>query len=568
MSEKTNKKKKIKYIIIAIHALLTLAFAPLVFENVGVNPFMSKVVREVISSRGEIVMSYIYTEITALVLVFLFWNFVFKIFSGFKKSYITFLIIFVVGTAAIFLIWPEVFTNRYMHMHDNLTTFSAAIRLTPDYWHSFYLSVVYAAAMLFLPVRFSITLMQWAFFVAVLAYVFHRAKNNFGNLAYLIFLFFLFPNASEIMTYAHRICMYVILLALFTAIILFDIYEKKKRSVEETVGLCAFAAFLCVWRSEGIIFCAPLFIAYLIAVYKKAFARIFKTLVIFASFFAIISIPQKVGDEKYYGKDYSIMNSFENLYYIFNASNADLEYKNASNDLQKIEKIVPVGMVKEFATEGYRNYNVNVRKNYDLDQSAVSIDEAKEYMAAYKSVLAHNPLIIVKLRINWAFETCGLGGPFKLEEYTGEKHEIEERHYYGWDVGYVDYYQGFINKWRAIGLRDRFANKVFRLFTGYRDFTMNYAIYGIGLLILVLTNAFIAVKGIVSFFKKKDCFETVIGAAGFFALAAFAAIIAVMPVPSYIYFYSTWISMMTVVYIFGLYAVCSKKHGKGEKNAD
>ena len=72
MSEKTNIKKKIKYIIIAIHALLTLAFAPLVFENVGVNPFMSKVVREVISSRGEIVMSYIYTEITALFLEFCF----------------------------------------------------------------------------------------------------------------------------------------------------------------------------------------------------------------------------------------------------------------------------------------------------------------------------------------------------------------------------------------------------------------------------------------------------------------------------------------------------------------
>ena len=552
-----NPHTKIKYIIMAIHALLTFVFARLVLRNIGYNPSGTKVVNDIVSVKTETVTAYVFSEIFALIIIYCLWTLVFYVINNFKKAYILFIAIYVVGIAVLFLLWPEVFTHRNMHMDDNLTTYATAIRLTPDYWHSFYLSIVYAATMLVLPLRFSISLFQWSVFMFALAYIFFRADNYSGKLKYLIFTVFLFPNALEFITYSHRICMYMSVLAIYIAVITFDMADKRQRKPIDYIWIAAFAAFLSVWRSEGIIIGALTFIIYVLYFGQKKIKSILLRLLIFAGFYLIILIPQKIGDIKYYGNDYPLMNSFDTLYYILNSDEADLKYDGAAEDLAAIDKVVPLQLVKEYSTEGYRSYNVNVRGNSDINQSMIDSQTSDRYTQAYHNILKHNPFLTVKIKAGLVFKTLGFKSVFGLQEFSGE-HEYEaEWKYGGWDVGYSEYYLGnFIMEWRYVPLKFRIAEKTFRLAKNYFDFTFETGIYGITAFGLILLNAVIGFKGLIEFIKKKNSQRTMIGLITLVNLMSFSAIALVIPAPAYIYFFPSFCVMTIMIY---MYLICKKQ---------
>ena len=175
---KNRSLNTIKYIIMAIHAVLTFLFSKIVYRNIGYIPSGTKPIKEIVSLNTEIIIAYIFSEIFALIIIFCLWTLVFHVIQNFNKSYLIFVVLYLVGTIFLFILWPEVFTYRNMHMNDNLTTYASALRLTPDYWHSFYLSIVYAASMLVIPAKFSISLFQWSTFMFALAYIYYKAKKH------------------------------------------------------------------------------------------------------------------------------------------------------------------------------------------------------------------------------------------------------------------------------------------------------------------------------------------------------------------------------------------------------
>ena len=87
----------------------------------------------------------------------------------------------------------------------------------------------------------------------------------------------------------------------------------------------------------------------------------------------MVSLPQRIGDAKYYGKDYSIINSFEVLKYIFNSDNPVLDYDGAEDDMDAIGKFASIDSIKELGTDGYRRTNYGVKGNYDINQSGATV---------------------------------------------------------------------------------------------------------------------------------------------------------------------------------------------------
>ncbi len=555
---KTSKINSVKYIIAGIHFILSIFASRFVFKNIGINPSGTKVVEPIISDRAEQVMAFGLTVLFAAVLIYLFWSLVFHIVTHFKKSYILFLSIFVLGAGVLFIIWPEAFTGLD-GLCDNLVTYSCAVRLTPDYWHSIYLSTVYGACLLFIPVSFSITLVQWGFFVFTLAYIFERSEKWKTPFRFLILAVFFFPNALEIISYSHRMCMYVIILSLYASVIIFDIIERRKRNLISYILLAALGAFLSVWRSEGIIVGFLLLVLHFIVTGEKKFKAAALRIIVFGVLFVAFSVPQKIGDRKYYGNDYSIINTFETLYYIFNSPDADLEYEGAAKDLETLSEVVPVEYIKEYATEGYRRYNYSIRGNGDINQSTVSADAGKAYMGAYRRIVLHNPVLFIKKRINNAADAAGLKVGFEKVSYQGEHRELANWSYSGWTNGYEDYYSNsFLVKWRETPLRHRAGSKFLRIRSGYLNFVRDKQIYGVLLILLAVADLYIMIRGITEYVSGRDRRILPLGWAGIIVLLGFAGIVATMPVAGYIYYFSSAYLMALIVYVYIL--LRSKSH--------
>ena len=71
------KKNKARYLITALHILLTFLWAGLVLKNVGNIAIGTKAMDETISRELENVMAYVFSELFAILFVVLFWKLVF-----------------------------------------------------------------------------------------------------------------------------------------------------------------------------------------------------------------------------------------------------------------------------------------------------------------------------------------------------------------------------------------------------------------------------------------------------------------------------------------------------------
>ena len=539
-------RARVRYVITILHIICSFLWRGLIFKNVGVNPSGTIAISNAISDRTEIILTYILSELFACVLIFLFWKLAFHLLFNYKKQYTLFLIIFAVGGLCVLFAWPEAFAGPD-YLSDNLVTFSCAVRLTPDYWHSAYTGIIYAAAMLMMPLSCSVTLVQWGFFVFLSAYIFERIGKSAGKLRYLVLLMYVFPNSPEIMTYSHRMCQYVIVLTLFCAMILFDLLNSEKVNAKRIILIALFGAFLSVWRTEGIIVGFIFFVMYAFLQTGKKAAKTIAYCGVFLLFFLLMRTPDQIGNRKYYGNDYKIINAFEPLKTILNAEEANLAYAGAEDDLTAIAEIVPIDVIKEYGVEGYRRINNGVNGYPDINQSRAPKEKSDAFLSSYKRVVLHNPLLFIKNQINTATTAAGIGRVFETQGYRGAHVDIPSWEYCGWTNGFNDLYTGnTVLAWRGIPLRARFANKFLRTRVAYTDLAKRTGVYAIGILVLFTMNIAVFVNGLINRKNRTIC---ILGFASFAVLLEFAAILAVMPVAATIYFFSCSYLFALILYL-------------------
>ena len=532
---------------VIIHIVLSFVWERIVFRNVGINPSSTKVISYVISDKGEIALTYILTHLFAALMIYLLWRLLFYVFSDFKKEYIVWVTIFLLGAVAIFVLWPEVLTGLAGY-DDNLVTYSCAVRLTPDYWHGVYSSIIYAAILLVCPFNFFITLFQWGFFVYVLAYIFVRLNRVKSGAGYLVLPVFLLPSVLYVASNGHRMFHFTILAIWYTAVIAMDLYTQKERTFFEYAKVAFLGAFLSVFRSEGIIIGVLFFGIYALFGPDAGFRKVIGRIAVFAVIFVLLYLPGTIGSKKYYGKDYSLMNTFDVLCYILNSYDCNLFYEGADEDTAAISAVVPIDVIRFGGAESYRRYNYNIKGNSDINQSYTSAAEGSAYMSAYRSIVKNNLKPFVRAQVNTVMSAFGLGAVYPMGNYKGEPVSLDGWHYIGWDNGIEDFYADrFTKNWYENATRRKIAVYVLNFRERYLSFAKNRKLYILSAGLLVLTGISLTVRGVCAFFKKKDRIRLSIGFMWLACIIGFGAVCAVMPTYSSIYFISSIYCLLTLL---------------------
>jgi hypothetical protein len=496
-----------------------------------------------ISDGLERALAYGISKSMAGFFIFLGWRLAFYVAKHWKndRSLRRFFLFYAIGGGMLLILWPNIFERSI----DNYMTYTYAIRLYPEYWHNIYTSCVYAACLMVLPHPFAITMVHWTVFIFLFAYVFYRMKREKsfrkGSHCFLCCLF-LIPGIFPLITDPFRTEFYALLCIYFVATVLLDAIGQKEYSTKRMLAMAVCCAFLAVWRTEGVILGGLGFLAVVLFLRRDSLVKKTAWILGFIALFLLVSAPQKLGNQKYYGSDYSIMNSFASLRNILNAKDANLTYDGADADLSAIEAVVPMEAIQAYGDDGYRRYN-SMNGNTDINQSVTSYAEGEAYVKAYYRIVLHNPIIYLRTQFGMLAQALRIHDYGYIVPYDGEL----SREYPGWtfptwQYGMDDFYGTLlVRKWSDFGLR----NKVKQTFYYAKDVTERFLIRirVIPFLLIVLPLALLVIffKECVRIWRRKGSAERSSWCFVFFIvtlLGQFAAIVLFMPVGAANYFHA------------------------------
>lgn len=528
---------KKKYMLPVIHFLLSFIYERSIFLFEEDKDIVLSIPRNyIISDAAERVMGYVISKLFAAVMIFFLWYLLFWIIENWKlkRNIRFFFCFFVICLVGVLLLWPEPFTISA----DNYITYSYAIRFWPEYWHSAYTSCIYAAMLMVAPSPVFISVFQLIFGVFVLGYLYNRLVDSpvlKGKGKYCVFLVFLMPGVYTLFTNAYRTELYALLCMFAVTMTAMDIVDGKERGTGSLICNILLCGFISVWRTEGVILGVLLFIIQLIFIYKY---RPIKSIFLFLCMvmtFGMFFVPQKLGDIKYYGKDYSFINSFPVLKNILCSG---LSYEGAGNDLTALNAVVPWEAIRYYGMDGYRRYNFASGRK-DINQSLASDATASAYMKAYYRIVIHNLPVYAKTQISMLLKAilviendyvvgCDRPPDPDLQPWTLES----------WDIGREDLEnERFVKAWMNAKIHQRFSAFALKGINRIESLFRKIYFYSLILILIPMFEIFLFFKeGILLIKRKRNLF----GLAGiaFLLLGQAAAIALVMPAGVLVYFHA------------------------------
>lgn len=490
-----------------------------------------------ISTGLERAVAYILSKAIALLLIWCLWKVLFFVIDHFRESkYVKcWVVFFGVGLILGICIFP----TSFVRSPDNYITYSYAIRLLPEYWHNAYSGYVYCAMMMVFPHPIAISLLQWTLFAIAIGYMVYRMNQSpviQGKGKWFLFLITLIPGMYILLTDAYRTEQYAIAGILFTELVIMDIVDCKKRSTKELFGILVYAAFLSTWRTEGILFASIAFLALVVWVYRFPWKKTALWLAGFVVAFCIVNFPQKMGDIKYYDKDYSIVNSFCVLQNILNAPNANLSYEGVEEDFAAIEAITPIDAIQLWGLEGYRRVNV-MQGRADINQSLAEPEVADSFMKAYYRMLLHNPKILIKTKLSYLTTIFKITeGPYDLPAPFEDEGKYPKWTYSAWEIGKEDFFavKG-IEDWAYNYPRQLVLKTTFQIrdaFESIRTYLWLDMILYFG---IPLVEVWMVIREFLLWIRKKEGYPG-LGVLAFGFLALFGGIVLAMPAGLKVYF--------------------------------
>lgn len=510
------------------------------------------------SDTFERVMEYGLAKLFAALIIFLLWKMVFYFIHNFRKDkeLIFFALLFLFGTACFAVTWP----NLFYYDVDNYITYTYAIRLYPEYWHNAYTSILYTASFMTVPHPFAICFLQWTLFFFNMVYAYKRLKNSPCMRRFtwpFLLLVFIVPRVLLLINDPYRTELYSLVCIYYVFSILMDALEGKTYSNAKLVCLAFLSALLAVWRTEGIILGTLGFLVILFFVNRCSLKKHLVFLALYAVAFLIVSFPQKVGDLKYYGSDYAIINSFPSLHNILNRADSNLSYPGAEEDLAAIAAVVPIEAIQVYDMDGYRRYNV-MNGNVDINQSITSHETGKRYVKAFYRIVLHNPVTYLRTQWNMLMVVYKLSDYYYSEKPSVElSMEYEPWTFPAWESGILDLYGNPAAKpWIEYGKRIALAGLVEKVWWTTEGIMIRIKAYGIILIIIPLVECFIVLRELIRFFKAKDKKKALreLGPAcmAIVLLGQYAAIVLVMPAGQLVYFHALYFcSIFLEIVYFG-----------------
>ena len=493
----------------------------------------------VISDTGERVLGYVLSKLFALIMIFFLWNLLFWMIREWRtrKNLRFFLLFFLVGCAGLLLLWPEPFAAS----QDNFITYSYGIRFWPEYWHSAYTSCIYAAMLMVVPIPVSLTIFQWLFALFLLGYLYNRILDSpvlkgRGRLG--VFLVFLMPGVYTLFTNPYRTELYALLCMFLVSMTTMDIVDRRQRGVPGLLLNLLLCAFVGVWRTEGIILGLLLFVLQIVFVYHYRPARAVLCFLCMLLAFGAFSVPQKLGDKKYYGKDYSFINSFPTLRNILATPGANLSYEGAMEDLAAIEAVTPIEILRRYGMDGYRRYNYANGRG-DINQSLAEDGTAAAYMSAYYRLVAHNLPIYAKTQLVMLLKAIMLKpDEYVVNDSTTPVNDLPAWKLDSWDMGEEDFYAAKgVEAWRNTALHKTFSEFAKTLGDRISGFFQKIYFYSLLLICIPLYEIYLFFAESFRLLKKQDNRFELAGIA-FILLGQAAAICLVMPAGTLVYLHA------------------------------
>lgn len=579
MAEKEKQKMeaiqngKWEWILPTIHFIASFFYEWTILQLCPAKDIVVTVAKSSIYSEGfERIMGYCLSKLFAACFIFGLWKLLFFLIRNWKKEKSIRMLFwfFVVGGLLIAFFWP----NGFVYSIDNYVTYSYAIRLFPEYWHSAYTSAIYCACLMTIPHPFAICLFQWLAFVFDLSYLWLRMERipAFRRFAkWFVLGIFLIPGTFLLFSDPYRTEIYALLCMFYLAKILFDAIEGKQYDNAELAVMTLLGAFVAVWRTEGILLGGLGFVGCLLFVGQRKMKQNLLWFLAFVCAFLLISFPQKVGNEKYYGNDYSIINSFAVLRNVLNRSDAVLDYEGAREDLAAIEAVVPLEAIQVYGLEGYRRHNY-LNGNKDINQSLVSAEVGKNYVRAFYRIALHNPLIYAQTQVGMLKMVTGLRDASYIQGTSIVlSKEYPAWEYLPWQYGREDLLSfPFVEKWEKWPVRNSFADWVERTTKKLQDLGRKVFYVPFVLICIPLMNGLIFLGEMIRFFKlpkgEKNLQKLLFAYVALLLIGQFAMIALVMPEASLSYFCAAYnCSFVLLLLYFGSFVRRQKEPGSEEK---
>lgn len=543
--------QKIKSICPALHFLLTFLFERRVFYFDHNFDFLDTMaLSSLFSDKFELIMAYIITKLISLILIILLWKLFFAIIDRTVplKTTIIFSSVFIVGLVIILILWP----NFTLYNIDNYMLYAYAVRFVPEYWHSIYSGCFMGACLMVFPHPFTINVIEWLWFVSIMGYIYHRIGGSSvlpHKLKHIVIVFFILPFIHIAVTDPYRSELYAMFSFFFFALIIFDAIEGIKRTGFQLFVIIVGLAMIAVWRSEGIILGVGLFLCMYLTIYKTSFIKTIIPASGMVLAILLLSFPSFVGTQKYYGDDYSFINYMDVLQTILNSKEANLQYDGADDDLDAINAIVDLEVLKEHGVDGYRRFN-SANGRLDINQSLATKDVREAANKAYKNIVIHNAKLYYKHHVNYFCKALSFEPPYSLDEYSGAGSGYAYWSFNLWNVGLSDYYSfKTVYDWEENLSRYDKACKINEWFEYYSDWWEKNGIIQTFNVLIIAINIVIALYEFIKCILRKRISAFFILSVTLFA--QIAAIAAVMPAASYFYLrtYYYCALLMAMVYI-------------------
>lgn len=438
--KKLNKKDWILIGVLSfVHLMITgiyrLFFYKVSTENAEL--FVYPIAKnEIISERAERIMHMTISGIIGTILILVIWYIIIWAFKEKRKG------VFVIIICSIVLGIMS-YPYCYGFETDTFEIYYMAVREVPEYWQSVYSTCIYNACMLVVPQPVTMPILQLSAFLGVLYYLSLRLKHMFSKWTmFLPWMILLIPGGIQIATNPYRNCINAIMCMAFFGVLFCDAVEKHQRTTKELLIMCMSSSFLTVFRSEQVL----MMFVFLLALYYVYECPWKKTVFYFGVMIAacvVMMLPQKLGEMKYYGKDYSMINNMETLSSVLNEKTVNLSYDGAKEDIEAIEVIVPVDTIKKCGLIGYRGHVY--AKNHVINQSFATEEQQSAYIKASNNILLHNPVLFLKARIRMLFEACALESN-RTVIMTSDSNEMLDAYWGSVWLGYSEMYKDTVGK--------------------------------------------------------------------------------------------------------------------------
>ncbi len=307
-------------------------------------------------------------------------------------------------------IYPEM----YMWERDDAAIYYLVTRGIPDFWHSYLTSALYLGALKAFWHPIALPMLQAICLSAGVAWLFTLICSLTENkvLRFGIVFLSLESCAWHMFIMPYRNSIYTILLFLLFLWLLNAYLSGKNFSVVELVmiGLCS--GILAFWRSEGLLLMV-LIPALILCIEKKQRRKAVLIIEMIAIIsYLVVSYPQRQATQKYFGKDYMMVNVIGMVSDVLLSDDHNSDYPEYEHDIDTISSLYDIDEIKAFQSVAFQIENFRHGRNPSRSQA--SPDEQKRFMKAATSLLLHNKRLFLAGRLRLMGEALGFLPKYQL----------------------------------------------------------------------------------------------------------------------------------------------------------